>query len=57
MAEVATRDLQRMGPIRKKDRLEAGLGELQAHHHVRVVKDGKRRWVAINPTLMGGATA
>jgi putative DNA primase/helicase len=57
VAEVATRDLQRMGPIRKKDRLEAGLDELQAHHHVRVVKDGKRRWVVINPTLMGCVTA
>lgn len=56
VAEVATRDLQRMGPIRNKDRLEAGLGELQSHHHVRLVKDGKRRWVAINPKLMGGTT-
>lgn len=56
VVEVATRDLQRMGPIRQKERLDVALGELQARHHVRVLKDGKRRLVVINPTLLRGTT-
>lgn len=48
---VATRDLQRLGPVRSKDRLDAALRELQAHHHVRLRTEGKRKLVEINPAL------
>jgi putative DNA primase/helicase len=54
--EVTTRDLQRKGPIRQKERMKVALDELEAHHHVRVLKDGKRRLVSINPKLLGGTT-
>lgn len=49
---VATRDLQRLGPVRNKDRLDAALRELQAHHHVRQRTEGKRKLVEINPALL-----
>ena len=48
---VATRDLQRLGPVRSKDRLDAALRELEAHHHVRLRIEGKRKLLEINPAL------
>ena len=54
---VATRDLQRIGPVRNKARLDAALRELQDHHHVRLRTEGKRKLVEINPALWGAATA
>lgn len=48
---VTTRDLQRLGPVRNKDRLDAALRELQDHHHVRLRTYGKRKLVEINPAL------
>lgn len=48
---VTTRDLQRLGPVRNKDRLDAALRELQDHHHTRQRTDGKRKLVEINPAL------
>ncbi len=56
VTEVATRDLQRLGPVRIKDRLGAALRELQAHHHMRERADGRRRLVTINPALLERAT-
>lgn len=53
---VATRDLQRLGPVRNKARLDAALRELQDHHHVRLRTEGKRKLVEINPALWGAAT-
>lgn len=49
---VATRDLQRLGPVRNKDRLDAALRELQDHHHIRMRTDVKRKLAEINPALM-----
>ena len=54
---VATRDLQRLGPVRKKDRLDAALRELQDHHHVRLRTEGKRKLVEINPALWEASTS
>ena len=48
---VSTRDLQRQGPVRSKERLDAALRELQDHHHVRLRNEGKRKLVEINPAL------
>lgn len=45
--EVSTRDLQRLGPVRNKARMDAALVELQEGHHVRVVAAGKRKLVQI----------
>jgi putative DNA primase/helicase len=49
---VATRDLQRLGPVRSKDRLDTALRELQTHHHVRQRTEGKRKLLEINPALL-----
>lgn len=51
-SEVATRDLQRLGPVRNKDRLDAALRELQGYHHIRLRTDGKRKLVEINPAVV-----
>lgn len=48
---VTTRDLQRLGPVRNKDRLDAALRQLQDHHHAHLRTDGKRKLVEINPAL------
>ncbi len=52
-AEVSTRDLQRLGPVRDKARADAALSELQEGHHVRVATVGKRKLVQINPATLG----
>ena len=52
-AEVSTRDLQRLGPVRDKTRVDAALSELQEAHHVRVATVGKRKLVQINPATLG----
>lgn len=52
--EIATRDLQRLGPVRNKDRLTLALKELQEAHHIRLHTEGKRKWVEIHPMLAGG---
>jgi putative DNA primase/helicase len=49
---IATRDLQRLGPVRNKDRLAVALKELQDAHHIRLHTKGKRKWVEVNPLLM-----
>ena len=52
--EIATRDLQRLGPVRNKDRLAVALKELEDAHHLRVHTEGKRKLVQINPVFLGG---
>lgn len=50
--EIATRDLQRLGPVRDKGRLDAALKELQDHHQMRLRSEGKRRLAEVNPALL-----
>jgi putative DNA primase/helicase len=50
---IPTREAQRLGPIRVKDRLSAGLRELEELERVRVEQEGRRRTIKVNPALMG----
>ena len=56
MVAVSTKDVQRLGPhcTRKKDDLDPALDELIEACRVRVVKDGRRKLVEVNPALLGG---
>lgn len=50
---VSTRDMQRLGPIRDKEKLAAALRELEELDRVRVVVDGRRKAIHLNPALIG----
>jgi putative DNA primase/helicase len=50
---ASTRDAQRLGPVREKDRLTAALKDLSEHNRVRVHQEGKRRIIKVNPALLG----
>ena len=54
--EVSTREVQRLGPnsTREKRTLDAALEELAEAGRVRVVEEGRRRLVKINPALLRG---
>lgn len=56
VAEVSTRDAQRLGPncTREKRTLDAALAELAEPGRVRVVDGGRRKLVRINPLLLEG---
>lgn len=49
-------DIQRYGPnqLRRKDSLETALSELVDMGRVRLLKEGKRKSVQVNPLLQGG---
>jgi putative DNA primase/helicase len=49
---TSTRDAQRLGPVRDKNRLDSALTELQELGRVRVVREGKKRLIEVNPALM-----
>jgi putative DNA primase/helicase len=49
---VPTREAQRLGPVRDKERLATGLRELEELDHVRVVQEGRRRTIKVNPALV-----
>lgn len=49
---VKHRDLQRRGPLRQGDRLNAALLVLQENHYVRLLREGRGKFVEINPALM-----
>lgn len=51
---IAHRDLQRLGPVRHKERLAVALKELEDAHHIRLHTEGKRKLVQINPAFVGG---
>ena len=53
MQVASTRDTQRFGPVRERDRLAAALTELQELDRVRVSRDGSRRKIEVNPALVG----
>jgi putative DNA primase/helicase len=48
---VSTRDTQR-GPIREKNRLDAALRELEELDRVKVVREGRRKTIKVNPALI-----
>lgn len=49
---VATRDAQRLGPIRDKGRLDGALEVLAELDRARVRSDGKRKLIVVNPALV-----
>lgn len=52
---VPRRDAQRDGPIRDGDKLDVALDRLQRVHHIRQIRDGRRKLIEVNPELIGGA--
>lgn len=53
--QLSTRDAQRMGPVRSKEKLALALQELVELDRVRVTTEGRRKTVTVNPSLLGGA--
>lgn len=52
VSRVSTRDTQQLGPLRDKTALTTALAELVDMGRVRLVTDGKRKLVEVNPTLL-----
>jgi len=52
--QVATRDAQRLGPVRDKQRLATALQELGELDRVRVVQETRRKIITVNPALLEG---
>jgi putative DNA primase/helicase len=49
---ISKRDLQRLGPVRNKDTLGSALKELENLGRVRVIQEGNRSEIWINPQLL-----
>lgn len=52
---VSRRELQRLGPVRDKEPLKNALKELEDLGRVRVIQEGRRKEVQMNPQLLNGA--
>ena len=50
---VSTREAQRLGPIRDKEKLAAALRELEELDRVKVAQEGRRKTIKVNPALVG----
>jgi len=50
---VPTREAQRLGPVRDKEKLTAALRELEELYRVKVAHEGRRRTIKMNPALVG----
>jgi len=50
---VPTREAQRLGPIRDKEKLAAALRELEELDRVRVTQEERRKTIKVNPALVG----
>lgn len=48
-ATVSQRDAQRYGPVRDKNRLGYALTELESLNRIKLVQDGKRKLIEVNP--------
>jgi len=48
---ISTRDAQRLGPLRDKEKLRDALRELEGLSRVRTVDEGRRRTIEVNPAL------
>ncbi len=49
---VPTREAQRLGPIRDKEKMTTALRELEELDRVRVVQEGRRKTIEVNPALV-----
>lgn len=49
---VSTRDAQRLGPVRDKEKLREALRELEGLNRVRLLEEGRRRAIEVNPALL-----
>lgn len=49
--ETTTRHLQRLGHVRDKTRLAAALDELVEHGYIKLVSEGRKKLVRINPKI------
>jgi putative DNA primase/helicase len=49
---VPTREAQRLGPIRDKEKLTTALREQEELDRVRVVQEGRRKTIKVNPALV-----
>ena len=49
---ISTREVQRLGPIREKETLVTALQELTEMDRVRVIQEGKRKMIQVNPALL-----
>lgn len=56
VSEVATRTVLQTGPppLRDRSALEAATRELEEFGRARIVKQGRRKVIAVNPALLGG---
>lgn len=50
---VSTRDAQRLGPVRDKDKLTTATKELVDLDRIQIRKDGRRIAICVNPALIG----
>ncbi len=50
---VSTRDAQRLGPIRDKEKLTIALRELHELNRVKVLQEAKSKIIMVNPALVG----
>lgn len=53
---VSTREAQQFGSVRDKTAYQAALRELEELDRVRVVQEGRRKAIKVNPALIGGAS-
>lgn len=51
-ASVNQRTAQAYGPVRKSDRFQKALAELEDAHHAARIPDGKKKLIQINPALL-----
>ncbi len=49
---IPTREAQRLGPVRDKEAMAAALAALEELDRARVMLDGKRKLIAMNPALV-----
>jgi putative DNA primase/helicase len=52
LGQVSTRDTQRLGPIRIKEKLESALADLSDLDRVRVTQEGRQKLIRLNPKLL-----
>lgn len=51
---VSTRDAQRLGPIRDKEKLAIALRELEELDRIKIVQEARRKIILVNPALVRG---